>query len=117
MTRRYTICQANGQPLEARASLPEAPAEDPASLYAFHGQPGRFFNPWRPFDTGLADLLRWKRAPNPYGPRRPPRVPVVANDGAYLRSRQEPPSVTWVGHSTFAIHDPGEGHEVALTDP
>ncbi|MEA2693429.1 MAG: hypothetical protein QOJ16_2816, partial [Acidobacteriota bacterium] len=46
--------------------------------------------------------------------RQPLHVPVVANDGAYLASRSEPPSVTWVGHSTFAIQD---GGEVFLTDP
>src|SRR5262245_48497233 len=72
---------------EATLRSPEGSAADPASLYAPHGRPGRFFNPWRPFDTGLADLLRWKLRPNPYGPRRPPVVPVAENDGAYLRSR------------------------------
>jgi N-acyl-phosphatidylethanolamine-hydrolysing phospholipase D len=87
---------------------------DPALLYAPHGEPGRFFNPWAPMTNGLPELLRWKLRKNPYGPRRPPRVPVVANDGAYLARRAEPPSLTWVGHSTFAIQDAGE---VFLTDP
>ena len=87
---------------------------DPALLYAPHGEPGRFFNPWAPMTNGLPQLLRWKLRKNPYGPRRPPRVPVVANDGAYLAARAEPPSLTWVGHSTFAIQDAGA---VFLTDP
>lgn len=92
-----------------------ATADDPVSLlYAPHGEPGRFFSPWQPFDTGLLDVLRWKLRKNPYGPRRPPQVPVVANDGAYLKDAGAPPSMTWVGHSTFAIHD---GGEVILTDP
>lgn len=93
------------------------PSPDPALLYAPHGRPGRFFCPWAPSSKGVIDVLRWKLAGNPYGPRRPPEVPVVANDGSYLASTaadREPPSVTWVGHSTFAIHD---GGEVALTDP
>jgi N-acyl-phosphatidylethanolamine-hydrolysing phospholipase D len=59
-------------------------------------------------------VLRWKLGRNPYLPRRPPVVPVVANDGAYLTSAGEPASVTWVGHSTFAIQ---EGGTVVLTDP
>jgi N-acyl-phosphatidylethanolamine-hydrolysing phospholipase D len=114
MTCRAESRRADRPPEEAVAGSPEVSGEDPASLYAPHGRLGRFFNPWRPFDNGLADLLRWKLRPNPYGPRRPPVVPVAENDGAYLRSRGEPPSVTWVGHATFAIHDAGE---VALTDP
>jgi N-acyl-phosphatidylethanolamine-hydrolysing phospholipase D len=89
-------------------------AADPALLYAPHGAPGQFFNPWARFETGVLDVLRWKLGGNPYGPRQPPRVPVVANDGAYLSRRDEPASVTWVGHSTFAIHD---GGDVVLTDP
>src|SRR5215208_822955 len=89
-------------------------AADPALLYAPHGVPGRFFNPWSPFNTGVLDVLRWKLGGNPYGSRRPPRVPVVANDGVYFSRRDEPASVTWVGHSTFALHD---GGDVVLTDP
>ena len=29
-------------------------------LYAPHGEPGHFFNPWAPFTNRLADVLRWK---------------------------------------------------------
>ena len=39
---------------------------------------------------------------------------MVANDGAYLGRRDEPPSATWVGHATFAVQDAGD---VFLTDP
>jgi len=106
--------QTGGEP--SGSADPVGPAGAPSLLYAPHGEPGRFFNPWGEMQTGLPELLRWKLRKNSYGPRRPPAVPVVANDGAYLRSRAEaePPSVTWVGHSTFAIQD---GGEVFLTDP
>ncbi len=94
--------------------------EDPALLYAPHGAPGKFFNPWAPMTTSFLDVLRWKLRKNPYDKRQPLHIPVVANDGAYLASgggfpgEIEPPSVTWVGHSTFAIQD---GGEVFVTDP
>jgi len=89
---------------------------DPALLFAPHGEPGRFFCPWLPFQNRPLDLLRWKLGgKGPYDRTTPPRVPVVANDGAYLgRDRGEPPSVTWVGHSTFAVQDEGD---VFITDP
>lgn len=90
------------------------PAADPGLLHAPHQARGRFWNPWNPATRGLRDLLRWKLAGNPYGPRQPPHVPLVSNDGAYLASASEPPSLTWVGHSTFALQD---GADVALTDP
>jgi N-acyl-phosphatidylethanolamine-hydrolysing phospholipase D len=84
-------------------------------LYAPHGQPGGFFCPWRPFNSKLSDLLRWKLAgKSPYDRKTAPRIPVVANDGAYLKRKGEPPSVTWIGHSSFAIQD---GPDVFLTDP
>jgi N-acyl-phosphatidylethanolamine-hydrolysing phospholipase D len=91
-----------------------APAPAVESLYAPHGRPGRFYNPWRRSPIGRLDLLRWKLARNPYDKSRPPRVPVVANEGSYLGRPGEPPSVTWVGHSTVAIQ---EGEAVWLTDP
>jgi N-acyl-phosphatidylethanolamine-hydrolysing phospholipase D len=91
-------------------------ASDPALLYAPHGAPGKFWNPWEPMTTGLREVLRWQlgKRNNPYDKSRPLAIPVVGNDGAYLASRAEPPSVTWVGHSTFAVQD---GGEVFLTDP
>jgi N-acyl-phosphatidylethanolamine-hydrolysing phospholipase D len=93
-----------------------APALDPALLFAPHGEPGRFFCPWQPFQSRPLDLLRWKlRGRAPYDRKTPPRVPVTENDGAYLRQdRGEPASATWVGQSTFAVQDEGD---VFLTDP
>ncbi len=88
----------------------------PDLLYAPHGEPGRFFNPWMApsGNRGLRDLLRWKLGKNEYDKKRPLDIPVVANDGAYLKDGGQPPSVTWVGHSTFAIQD---GGDVVITDP
>lgn len=90
--------------------------DSPDLLYAPHGEPGRFFSPWKPWTTRFPDLLRWQLGKNPYAKdkKTPPRVPVVPNDGAYLRNGGEPPSVTWVGHSTFAVQD---GGDVFVTDP
>lgn len=88
---------------------------DPATLYAPHGEPGKFFSPWQPFNTKPWDILRWKlRGKGPYDRKTPPRIPVVENDGAYLKDHGQPPSLTWVGHSTFAIQD---GGDVIVTDP
>jgi N-acyl-phosphatidylethanolamine-hydrolysing phospholipase D len=93
-----------------------APAARPASadpLYAPHYAEGRFFNPWRPSPTRPRDVLRWKLERNPYDKRAAPRVPTVANDGAYLGDPAAADSITWVGHSTFAVQD---GGGVFLTD-
>ncbi len=92
---------------------------DVAALYAPHRRAHsavRFFNPWDPRPHRARDLARWFVSKNPYGDakRVPPVVPVVPNDGAHLREPAEGPRFTWVGHSTFAIH---EGREVVLTDP
>jgi N-acyl-phosphatidylethanolamine-hydrolysing phospholipase D len=87
----------------------------PDLLYAPHGEPGRFFCPWQPFQARFSDVLRWKMAGKaPYDRKSPLDIPVVANDGAYLRDPGQPPSVTWIGHSSFAVQD---GGEVFLTDP
>src|SRR3954470_15772387 len=75
-------------------------------LYAPHGEPGNFFNPWAPFENRFTDLLRWKLGgENRYDKSTPPEIPVVANDGAYLKDRNAPDSVTWIGHSSFAVQD------------
>jgi N-acyl-phosphatidylethanolamine-hydrolysing phospholipase D len=87
---------------------------DTSLLYAPHGGPGHFFNPWSPFNNSLLMVLKWQLGKKGYDKSAPPRVPVVANDGAYLKDRGQPPSVTWVGHSTFAVQ---EGGDVFLTDP
>ena len=90
-------------------------APSPDSLYAPHGELGRFFNPWGAFPAaGFGALLRWKLEKNEYDKKRPLDIPGVANDGAYLKDGGQPPSATWVGHSTFAIQDMGD---VVLTDP
>jgi N-acyl-phosphatidylethanolamine-hydrolysing phospholipase D len=65
-------------------------------------------------DRGLADVLRWKLTTKREDRRPPLKVPIVANDGSYLGRHGEPPSVTWVGHSTVAVQD---GDTVWLTDP
>ncbi len=83
-------------------------------LYAPHGEPGRFFSPWQPFNTGFKDILKWQLSKKEFDKSAPIRVPVVRNDGAYLKDRGQPDSITWVGHSAFAIQD---GGEVVLTDP
>jgi N-acyl-phosphatidylethanolamine-hydrolysing phospholipase D len=91
------------------------PTSDSESLYAPHRRPGGFFNPWGELPNRFSDLLRWKLGGrNPYDKSRPPQVPVVPNDGAYLKDREQPDSVTWVGHATFAVQD---GGDVFLTDP
>jgi N-acyl-phosphatidylethanolamine-hydrolysing phospholipase D len=87
---------------------------DPDLLYAPHGEPGRFFNPWRRVEPRFTDLLRWKLGRNEYDKSKPVQVPLLANGGAYLKDRDQPASVTWVGHSTFAVQD---GGDVFLTDP
>lgn len=96
-------------------TLPLQPTQPAAqSLYAPHGRPGAFFNPWRRFDRTFWDLLRWRLQGGPGNRSRTPIVPRMANDGARFSGVAEVPAVTWVGHCTFAIHD---GDDVVLTDP
>jgi L-ascorbate metabolism protein UlaG (beta-lactamase superfamily) len=72
--------------------------------------------------NGLFEVLRWKLSAATREARRakrrtgPPEIPRVENDGAYLRAGAGGfrPSVTWVGHASFAVED---GGEVFLTDP
>ena len=94
---------------------PEPPS-DPASLYAYHGEPGAWFTPWRRRDVSTTDMLRWAVSRNAYTGewRDPPEVPRVENDGSSLAVPQKTAALTWVGHSTFAIHDRAD---VFLTDP
>ena len=94
---------------------PTAPADpDVSSLYASFQRDGSFFTPWRPFEKSFLDLLRWGLSRNAFDKSRAPAVPRVANDGAALAGVQNSSQITWVGHSTFAIHD---GADVVLTDP
>ena len=90
--------------------------DDPSSLYAFHGQAGNWFNPWRVRNARGTDLLRWAVSRSAFTGewRDPPEVARVPNDGTSLSEPGLPASATWVGHSTFVIHD---GEDVFLTDP
>lgn len=86
-----------------------------ASLYAAHRRGREFFNPWGEMEGKAWDLVRWKLLDwNPYEKGRKPELPLVANDGAYLSRDGERPSVTWIGHASFAVQD---GPDVFLTDP
>lgn len=89
---------------------------DPSILYAPHGQPGAWFSPWQLRNRKFTDLLRWGISRNAYtGERRdPPDVPRAKNNGSSFASPENSASVTWVGHSTFVIHDE---NDVFLTDP
>ena len=102
--------------LDDSTSIPMSENNDTDLLYAPHGEPGRFFNPWAPFNNRFVDVLRWQfgKDKKKYDKSGPLQIPVVANDGAYLKDRGAPDSVTWVGHSAFAVQD---GGEVFLTDP
>jgi N-acyl-phosphatidylethanolamine-hydrolysing phospholipase D len=87
---------------------------DPASLYAPHGRPGAYFNPWGSAERGFGDLLRWVLTTRREDRKAPLEVPVLPNDGAYLGRAGEPPSVTWIGHASVAVQD---GSSVCLADP
>lgn len=87
----------------------------PDTLRLPHGSVAEgFFVPWSRDPKTLTALLRWQLTPNGYDRSAPPRVPRVGNDGRYLAGDEPEASLTWVGHSTFAIH---EGDDVWLTDP
>ncbi|MEO8503661.1 MAG: MBL fold metallo-hydrolase [Acidobacteriota bacterium] len=85
-----------------------------ATLYAPHRFGGKFFNPWGEELRTLRDVWRWKLQKKTYEKPATLEVPVVANDGAGLRGILDGAEITWVGHSTFAIHD---RRDVILTDP
>ena len=101
-------------------SLPTSPGKpssgntDVELLYADHGEPGAFFNPWQEMDWSLWRFLRWRLSRNRFDKSRSPKIPVLANDGASLSRRQNSASITWVGHATVAVH---EDDDVFLTDP
>lgn len=89
---------------------------DPALLYAPHGRPGAWFNPWRAWNKHPTDLLRWMVSRSSYAGewRDPPQVGFVANDGTSFAAPERRAAITWIGHSTFAVHDRAD---VFLTDP
>jgi N-acyl-phosphatidylethanolamine-hydrolysing phospholipase D len=85
------------------------------SLYASNlGTDGRFRTPWANGERSLLSALRWTFSRSAYAGVEAPPTPVVANDGAYLSDADAPPSLTWVGHATYVVHDRGD---VFLTDP
>jgi len=88
----------------------------PDSLYAPHGEPGAWFNPWLPRAKRLSTLIRWWMSRSAYTGewRNPLDIPRVANTGASLAEPEHSASVTWVGHSTFVVHDEAD---IFLTDP
>lgn len=94
--------------------VPVEVSPDPASLYANNREEDRFVSPWRPFRRSLARLVRVGLTRNPFSREGEEPAPSVSNDGAYLGGVASAPTVTWAGHSTFAIHD---GDDVFLTDP
>src|SRR5689334_3133158 len=46
--------------------------------------------------------------------RRPPALPLVSNDPAFLRDNRAVPTLTWIGHDTFLLQLAGLN---ILTDP
>ena len=89
-------------------------SSDTSLLYADYAKNGTFFTPWRPFDVTTWNLVRWGLSRNPYDKSQPLEVGFLDNDGAELAGVQSSAKLTWVGHSTFTIHD---GDDVVLTDP
>ena len=97
------------------AGMAESIPEEARSLYLPHRRGSEFFNPWQEMDSKAWSFLRWKLFDwNSFDKSRTPDLPLVDNDGAYLTRSGEPPSITWVGHATFAVQDEGD---VFLTDP
>ena len=89
----------------------------PDSLYASHGRPGEWFNPWWKRRHGPLSYYRMRlfyRNEWWTAKRTPPRVPTVANDGDYLSEPERSTSFTWVGHCTYVVKD---GGDTFLTDP
>jgi len=91
------------------------PPETRGGLRSEHRDAEGFFNPWQRFERSVWDYLRWQLfSRNPYDKSTPPRIPSVPNRGEYLAGVASIPSLTWVGHATFVVHD---RDDVFLTDP
>ena len=86
----------------------------PSLLDAPHHDGRRFFCPWDRRRRTPLDLLRWRLSRRLYDKRGPLEIPLALSDGTHLAGTASRPELTWVGHSTFAIHD---GDDVVLTDP
>ena len=100
---------------------PAEPAFDvaawvPDSLHAPHGSVATgFSNPWAADPKSVWGVLRWWLfSRNPYDKSAAQGAPRVPNDGSGLARPEHSSSLTWVGHSTFVIHDAAD---VVLTDP
>ena len=83
-----------------------------ADLYAEHGEPGDFFNPWGPMPQGPLAVLRWWLSPSRYDKSGPMDLPRAAAPPERLDGAE--PALTWIGHASFAIEG---GGSVLLTDP
>ncbi len=92
-------------------------SHSPDSLYLPHGGDRAWFNPWWRSPNRFGSFLRWKfyyRNPFLAEKARPPEVPRVENDGAYLSEPELGASITWAGHCTFVVKD---GADTFVTDP
>ncbi len=88
-----------------------------ADLHAPHRRAdGAFYNPWLPQDRRWWEVWRWWLSRSSLGPEAPPApaMPTLANDGAYLADPRARPSLTWIGHASFAVQ---LGGPLVLTDP
>jgi N-acyl-phosphatidylethanolamine-hydrolysing phospholipase D len=106
-----------GRPFDEEAWRRRVEATRASDLRAPHRDAeGRFFNPWDPQRRSFGAFLRWRLSRAEQYDRAPTEnaAPSVTNDGKYLADPNQPPSVTHVGHATFAIQWDGQ---VVLTDP
>lgn len=100
---------------DAAAWVRESDALPRSALYHANLFDGRYDNPWRPNDHTFRTFLRWRLSSLSRSyPDQVPSVEVLPNDGAYLGRANEPASITWIGHATFAIQTAGQ---VWVTDP
>ncbi|MFK8015252.1 MAG: MBL fold metallo-hydrolase [Gammaproteobacteria bacterium] len=88
-------------------------SDNTALLYAPHFEDGEFSNPWLPFVPSFKRRIQFMLTRNPY-PRTKPAVPQVDLDPGFLLEDGAPDSLSWLGHSTVAIH---ESDDLVLTDP
>ena len=103
------------EPVARPAAAPADAPSEALDLYAEHGNAeDGFFVPWSEDPKNTWRLMQWLLTPNAFDRSRPLAIPVVDNRGEYLQHREDGATITWVGHSTFAIHD---GDDVILTDP
>jgi N-acyl-phosphatidylethanolamine-hydrolysing phospholipase D len=105
------------RPFDEDAWKAKVEAEDPEALYAPHRHAdGTFFNPWLPENRPWWSFWRWVLSKNSLGPQaeHDPDTPIAANEGAYLKDKNAPASLTWVGHATFVVQWSGQ---LVLTDP